>query len=190
MEQQDELQVNEHDVTVEQEEMESEEQSQISELTLLRQIVFGEAQADLEYQLETLRQEMQAGFEQLTQTLQQQMEQMQAALEDNVHQLEDRIAGVDQQYEEKTASLDDTTNKLADEIEMTDANSNKQDEALHKRLDKEVQQLSDEFTHKHNHTLDLLNQVKKELTSSKTDRKTLANLLASMASDLETEDHG
>lgn len=190
MEQQDELQVNEHDVTVEQEEMECEEQSQISELTLLRQIVFGEAQADLEYQLETLRQEMQAGFEQLTQTLQQQMEQMQAALEDNVHQLEDRIAGVDQQYEEKTASLDDTTNKLADEIEMTDANSNKQDEALHKRLDKEVQQLSDEFTHKHNHTLDLLNQVKKELTSSKTDRKTLANLLASMASDLETEDHG
>lgn len=190
MEQQDELQVSDNDAAVEQEEREAEELSQVSELAQLRHIVFGEAQADLEYQLDTLRQEMQAGFEQLTQALQQQMEQMQAALEDNVHQLDDRIAGVDQLYEEKTASLDDTTNKLADEIEMTDANSNQQDEALHKRLDKEVQQLSDEFTRKHNHTLELLNQVKKELTSSKTDRKTLAHLLSSMASDLETEDHG
>ena len=188
---QEELNVNESEADLESEceaELDSGEQ-QVTELEQLRQIVFGSAQAGLEQQLANLRQEMQDGFEQLSQELKQKMEQMQAMLEDNVHHLEDRIGAVDQHYEEKTAGLDSYANKISEELEMVDANGKQQDEELHKQLSEEVQRLTDEFTSKHNQTIELLEQVKKELNSSKTDRKTLANLLATMASNLETENY-
>lgn len=160
----------------------------ISELDQLRHIVFGNAKANLESSIVALQQEMREGFEQAANNLQQQMSDLQNSLQDNVHSLEDRIAWVDNQHEEKSAQLSAYADKLASEIEMNDAHSKQQDEELHKRLDNEIDQLTDKFTKQHDQTIELLNQVKKELNSSKTDRKTLARLLATVADNLETDD--
>lgn len=162
--------------------------SEPSELEQLRQIVFGQAQAGLENQMALLQQEMKAGFDRLSQHLQQQIAEIQGALQDHVNHLEDRIALVDSQHEEKSADLNAYADKLSAELETYDANSRHQSDELHKRLDGEIRQLTDKFTAQHDQTLELLSQVKSELNSSKTDRKTLAKLLAAMATNLETDE--
>ncbi|TDO99381.1 hypothetical protein [Marinomonas balearica] len=163
-------------------------ESAASELDQLRNIVFGAAKADLDERIRALQSEMRAGFEQATQSLHQQISNVQAALQESVNSLEDRIGQVDSHYDYKTSELTKNIETLAAEVESNDENNRQLDEALHKRIDEEIQQLTDQFTQKHNQTIDLLNQVKKELNSSKTDRKTLAKLLATVATNLETEE--
>lgn len=159
-----------------------------SELDQLRNIVFGSAKADLESNLAQLQHEMREGFAEAAKNLQQQVTNMQSALQDSVHSLEDRIAWVDNQHDEKSAELNAYADKLAAELEMNDTNSKQQDDELHKRLDNEIDQLTNKFTQQHDQTIELLNQVKKELNSSKTDRKTLARLLATVADNLDTDE--
>jgi ABC-type transporter Mla subunit MlaD len=77
--------------------------------------------------------------------------------------------------------------KLASELEMSDTSGKQDSDELHSRLDKEVQALTEKYDAKLAEALQKLNQVTQELGSSKTDRKTLAKLLATVASNLETD---
>ncbi|WP_375751442.1 hypothetical protein [Vibrio sp. HN007] len=164
------------------------EQETVSELDQLRSIVFGAAKADLDAHLVELQKEMRAGFDQAAQELREQVAEMQAALKDSVDSLDNRITWVDSQHDDKTADLSAYADKLASEIEMNDTSSKQQDDELQRRLEEEVQDLTDKFTRQHDQTIELLNQVKQELNTSKTDRKTLARLLATVASNLETDE--
>lgn len=160
----------------------------VSELDQLRNIVFGSAKADLDLRILELQSEVRSGFEQAAEMLKLQMSEMYSALQESVGSLEDRIGQVDSHYDYKTTEIDNNLEKLAEEVDANDAKHKQLDDDLHKRIDREIQTVTDQFTQKHNQTIDLLNQVKKELNSSKTDRKTLAKLLATVASNLETED--
>jgi ABC-type transporter Mla subunit MlaD len=71
---------------------------------------------------------------------------------------------------------------------MAEANNKQENHVLHVRLDKEIKMLTAKFTEQLNQALDKLTQVSSELNSSKTDRKTLAKLLATVASNLETDE--
>ena len=90
--------------------------------------------------------------------------------------------------EKKLAELADWTKQIEVEVETNDINNRQQDDEIRKELDSAIDQLTSQFTKKHQQTIDLLNQVKKDLNSSKTDRKTLAKLLASVANDLSTDE--
>lgn len=159
-----------------------------SELAQLRNIVFGAAKTELETEIQRLRQEMQASFELSAKKLQQEMSEMQTALEEHVNKLDQRITWVDDQHDDRSTKLNTYADKIASELEMNTANNQQQDEEIQKRLDNEIELLSNKFTKQHNQTIDLLNQVKKDLNTSKTDRKTLARLLATVASNLETDE--
>ncbi len=160
----------------------------VSELDQLRNIVFGSAKVDLDNRILELREEMRAGFDQATKELKQQVSELQSMLQSSVSTLEESIAQVDSHYEYKTSEIEQSAQKLDQEVEENNVSSKQGDDALHKRIDDEVRTLTDKHTQKHNQTIDLLNQMKQELNSSKTDRKTLAKLLATVASNLETED--
>lgn len=158
-----------------------------SELDQLRNIVFGSAKADLEARMYELQVEMQAGFEQAAKMLKSQMEDIHAALQESTSSLEDRIGQVDSHYDYKTSEIEKNSDKLSETIEVNNASGGQDVDGLHKRIDREVLDLTDRFTQKNDQTIDLLNQMKQELSSSKTDRKTLAKLLATVASNLEIE---
>ncbi|NQZ32630.1 MAG: hypothetical protein HRU06_15285 [Oceanospirillaceae bacterium] len=166
----------------------SQTQSSALELDQLRNIVFGAAKTDLEAQINKMRSDMQANFQSIAKSQQQQIEKMQAALEDNVNKLDERITEVDNTYENKTSQLTDDTNQLTTELETIDINSRQQDDEIRKKLEDETEQLTTYFTKQHHQTIELLNQVKKDLNSSKTDRKTLAKLLATVVSNLENDE--
>lgn len=159
-----------------------------SELAQLRNIVFGAAKTELETHIEQLRQEMQVSFDLSAQKQQQEMATMQTTLEEHVSKLEQRITWVDNQQDERSAKLNTYADQIACELEMNTANSQQQDEEIQKRLDNEIELLTNRFTEQHNQTINLLNQVKKDLNTSKTDRKTLARLLSTVASNLETDE--
>lgn len=158
-----------------------------SELDQLRDIVFGQAKSKLESQLDTLQKQMHQDFAKAEENLNRQMQQMQALLEDQVHKLEDKLALAEQHSDEKANELNGYADKIASELEMAEANAKQENDELHDRLDKELAKLSDKFTQQHKEAMAKLNQVAAELSSSKTDRKTLAKLLATVATNLETD---
>lgn len=162
-------------------------QTSNSELETLRSIVFGAAKSEIDERISQLEQAMLNSFAEAEKNLNKQVEKIQASLSQGIQTLEHQISSVDQQHDEKSGELKDYADKLASELEMTDASGKQDSDELHSRLDKEVQALTQKYDAKFAEALEKLNQVTQELGSTKTDRKTLAKLLATVASNLETD---
>ncbi|WJG09802.1 hypothetical protein [Aliiglaciecola sp. LCG003] len=166
----------------------SDQQGASSELDTLRQIVFGAAKADLEHRLTLIEQHMQANFQQVEQAMLENVKELQTSLSESFDRLTTHISSVDKHFEDKTAELQSSTEKLSSELEMSDTNGRQETDELHTRLDKEVAMLTAKYDARFTEALARLDQVTKELSSTKTDRKTLAKLLATMAINLETDE--
>jgi len=162
--------------------------SPTSELAHLRQIVFGDAQKDLEQKMTQLGQSLQSQLKQLEQQTTRQFNQLQSALEHHVQQLEDKLLNADKGQDSKANELFTLSKNLSSELEMAEAASKQENDELHKRIDHDLNALSNKFSEQLKQALAQLTQVSNELNSSKTDRKTLAKLLATVASNLETGD--
>lgn len=102
--------------------------------------------------------------------------------------LTEKVNSVDQHHEDKTSELQSYADKLSSELEMSDAAGKQDSDELYNRVDKEVAQLTEKYDARFAEVLERLDQVTKELSSTKTDRKTLAKLLATMAVNLETDE--
>lgn len=159
-----------------------------SELDQLRDIVFGAAKADIDSQLHALKNSMNDGFKKAEQALQSNMQIMQEKLDDGLKDLNALLRENDNRHEDKESELNAYADKLSSELEMADANNRQENDELHSRIDKEVSALTKKYDAKFAEALDKLNQVTHELSNSKTDRKTLAKLLATVATNLETDE--
>jgi hypothetical protein len=160
----------------------------LTELESLRHIVFGAAQSDIERRISLLEQHTEDSFNKMQLLLEKNTQSLQTAMGEGFKQLEDKLALADQGQDEKAAELNTYANKISSELEMAEANSKQENDELHDRLDKEIKTLTVKFTDQLNQALEKLTQVSSELNSSKTDRKTLAKLLATVASNLETDE--
>ena len=153
-----------------------ENQGSLSELDTLRNIVFGSAKAELELRLVQLEQSFNTQFE-----------NMQNSMDAHFEKLNEKINSVDHHHDEKNTELKSYAEKLSSELEMADSNGRQDTDELHNRVDKEVAALTERYEVGISQALEKLAQVSKELSSSKTDRKTLAKLLATMATNLEED---
>ncbi|MDO6694885.1 hypothetical protein Q4574_16425 [Aliiglaciecola sp. 3_MG-2023] len=159
-----------------------------SELATLRQIVFGAAQADIELRLSELEHKMLERFQQSDQQLSAKVNELNKSMQSGFDELQLRVNSMDKVYDDKTAELNAYANKLSSELEMSDNNGRQETDELHTRVDKEVAMLTEKYDARFAEALERLDQVTKELSSTKTDRKTLAKLLATMAVNLETDE--
>ncbi|MCF2949023.1 hypothetical protein L0668_12955 [Paraglaciecola aquimarina] len=157
-----------------------------SELDTLRQIVFGAAQDNIEKRINTLEQQTLSSFSKMEQLLEKNVKTIKAQMEDGFNNLEDKLALADQSQDKRATEINNYADQISSALEMAEANSKQENDELHERLNQEIKNLSSTFTEQLEQALAKLNQVSSELNSSKTDRKTLAKLLASVASDLET----
>ncbi len=160
----------------------------LTELESLRQIVFGAAKSDIEQRISALEQHTEDSFNKMQLTLEKNTQSLQTTMREGFNQLEDKLALASQGQDEKATELNTYADKISSELEMAEANSKQENDDLHDRLDKEIQTLTVKFTEQLNQALDKLTQVSNQLNSSKTDRKTLAKLLATVASNLETDE--
>lgn len=164
------------ETSIPEEQLSEEGQATLSELDTLRNIVFGTAKAKLEAQLA-----------QLEQSFNNQFQNMQQSMDTHFATINEKINSVDHHHDEKNAELKAFSEKLSSELEISDTNGHQQTDELHSRVDKEIAALTERYDEGISQVLGKLEQVTKELGSSKTDRKTLAKLLATMATNLEAD---
>jgi len=159
-----------------------------TELESLRHLVFGEAKSDIEQRISALEQHTEDSFKKMQLAIEKNTQSLQTTMREGFNQLEDKLAIADQGQDAKAAELNTYADKISSELEMAEANSKQENDDLHHRLDKEIQTLTVKFTEQLNQALEKLTQVSSELNSTKTDRKTLAKLLATVASNLDTDE--
>ncbi|MEP0176675.1 MAG: hypothetical protein ABJH28_17235 [Paraglaciecola sp.] len=160
----------------------------VSELDSLRNIVFGAAKSEIEQRISALEQQTLDSFKKMELLIEKNAKSLNASMQDGFNQLEDKLALADQGQEQKSAELNAYADKISSELEMAETSSKQETDELHKRIDTEVNELTIKFNHQLEEALAKLTQVSSELNSTKTDRKTLAKLLATVASNLETGD--
>lgn len=158
-----------------------------AELSALRDILFGQAQQQIRQRLAEIEQTMLDKFEAINHSIDKQFTELQNKIEQTNRHHDAQLATFNSTHEDAEASLKAFADKLASDIEMTDTNSRQEADEIHKRIEQELQSLTEKYDRKFIETLAKLDSVTTELSSSKTDRKTLAHLLATMAVNLETD---
>lgn len=158
-----------------------------NELNQLRQIVFGEAQKDLIAQIATLRSDMEQAIESQTKMFTATYNKMQESTEKQFLEIEHRIQHIDQTHDNNEVDLQKEISQLASEHEIFATATQQDFKNIELSLNNESSALSNNFNERIEQLKTHLEDVSKELSSSKTDRKTLARLLATMATNLEDE---
>ena len=98
-----------------------------------------------------------------------------------------RKQNFDKTHDEHEASLQKDLTTLASEHEILATATQQDFKSMEQSLDSESNSLENNFNEQLEQLKTHLEHVSKELSSSKTDRKTLAKLLATMATNLEND---
>jgi acetyl-CoA carboxylase alpha subunit len=167
--------------------VESASNDAFGELEQLRLIVFGQAKAELETKIELLQEKLSADISDMSKQFSNNMNDLHQNMDTQFKAISAAIADVDSSREADKAALDDADSLLSSQLEMAE-NAGKDDaDQIHKRIDEEVSKLETTVDTSMQNILEQLERVTNDLTSSKTDRKTLAQLLATMANNLDAD---
>lgn len=162
--------------------------SDSQELAQLRNLMFGAAKQQLEQRIDDLEKSMHQAFSDLEKRQAEQTSAIQQTIRETSEKLTHDLQAVDDAQNQRSEQLNTYADRLSSEIEMAETTHKEDTEQLHSRLDAEVRQLTESFNQQYAHAMEKLEQVTQELSSSKTDRKTLAHLLSAMAVNLESDD--
>jgi hypothetical protein len=159
----------------------------IGELDQLRQIVFGDAQQQLITQLTTLRSDMEHAINEQDKKFSIRLDKMQIDISQQLDNLEKQLNFVDKRHDDNEEGMQKEHTNLAAEYEMFTVTTQQDFKDIEQSLNSESTLLSNGFNEQLEQLKNHLEAVSKELSSSKTDRKTLAKLLATMATNLEDD---
>lgn len=159
----------------------------VTELEQLRQIIFGDAQQQLITQITTMRHELETALQTQEQSFSKRLSEMRENIEQQFSNIDQRIIFLDKTHDDHEASLQKDLTSLASEHEILATTTQQDFKNLEQSLDSESNALASNFHEQLEQLKAHLEGVSKELSSSKTDRKTLAKLLATMATNLEDD---
>lgn len=163
------------------------ETTDASELGQLREILFGQSNRDFQHQLDQLSARVDQHIQQLSGRLDEQVKQLNSTIDARFDTLSKQLAEDSHQHQQSQNELKTLHDTLKAELEIAEASAHDETDKLDSRLKKEMDELESLFNQRHQALLERLQQVTAELSASKTDRKTLANLLSTMASNLATD---
>jgi hypothetical protein len=161
--------------------------SQTDELTQLREILFGKTTRAFRADLSALETRVEDSFTKLNKRLDVQFADIRKTIDERVTSLGEQLASANENHGNVQAHLQNTTDKLQSELEIAETSAKNDNDALEAHVVKELESLDSLFSKRHQELLAKLQQVTSELSESKTDRKTLANLLSTMATNLATD---
>lgn len=159
----------------------------ISELEQLRKIVFGDAQQQLITQITTMHSDIERTLSTQEQSFSERLTMMQENIEQQLSSMAHQIQFLDKTHDEHEASLHKDLTNLSSDHEMFATTTQQDFKNMEQSLDSESHSLASNFNEQLKQLQTHLENVSKELSSSKTDRKTLAKLLATMATNLEDD---
>lgn len=167
---------------------EPQDESPINELDQLRQIVFGVAEQQLKKQIALTRSDLEQALNTQNISITNRLDKMQENFTQQFADVEQRIQHLDKTHDENELVIQKDLASLASEHEMFATATQQDFKAMEQALDSGSQTLSHNFNEQLEQLKTHLESVSKELSSSKTDRKTLAKLLATMATNLEDDE--
>ena len=159
----------------------------LGELDQLRKIVFGDAQQALLLLISTLRSDMEQAFTEHEHKFSSRLDLMTKNFNQQVEDLGQKLNYIDKTHDDNEANLQKEHDSLVSEHEMFAAATQQDFKNIEESLNSESTSLSSNFNEQLQELKNHLEGVSKELSSSKTDRKTLARLLATMATNLEDD---
>jgi hypothetical protein len=154
--------------------------AQVNELDQLRQIVFGAAEQQLKQQIASTRSDLEHALSKQNSSFNDRLTQMQESI--------NQLQLADKSHDDNEASIEKNLASLSSEHEMFASTTLQDFKNIEQALDNESQSLTRNFNDQLEQLKTHLESVSKELSSSKTDRKTLAKLLATMATNLEDDE--
>ena len=159
----------------------------VTELEQLRQLIFGDAQQQLITQITTMRHELEKALQTQEQSFSERLSKMKDNMEQQFSNIDQRILFLDKTHDEHEANLQKDLTHLTSEHEMFVSVTQQDFKNMEQSLDSESNSLASNFHEQLEQLKAHLDDVSKDLSSSKTDRKTLAKLLATMATNLEDD---
>ena len=167
---------------------EPQEESSIDELDQLRQIVFGVAEQQLKKQIALTRSDLEQALHIQSVSFTNRLDKMQENINQQFADVEQKMQHLDKTHDENEVVIQKDLASLASEHEMFATSTQQDFKSMEQALDSGSQTLSRNFNEQLEQLKTHLESVSKELSSSKTDRKTLAKLLATMATNLEDDE--
>ncbi|NRD74213.1 hypothetical protein HQQ94_13400 [Shewanella sp. VB17] len=161
--------------------------SSLGELDQLRKIVFGDAQQQLIAKLTKLRSDTEQAQDTQDKKFSLCIDKMQRDFIYKLEELDKRINAVDKMHDDNEADIQKNHENLTCEHEMFAAATREDFKNIDQSLHNESDTLSKTFNDQLEQLKKHLEDVSKDLRFSKTDRKTLAQLLATMAINLEDD---
>lgn len=161
--------------------------TQVNELDQLRQIVFGAAEQQLKQQISSTRSDIEHALSKQNSSFNDRLAHMQESINQRFSNLEQQLQLADKSHDDNEIKLEKNLASLSSEHEMFASATQQDFKNIEQALDNESQSLTRNFNDQLEQLKTHLESVSNELTSSKTDRKTLAKLLATMATNLEDD---
>jgi thymidylate synthase len=158
------------------------------DLQQLKQILFGSAQSQLEKSIEDLSQRFDKRCLSIEKKMADNHKAMQQALASGIESLTDKLNNADQGQTEELNHVNDFAKQTSSELEMYETATRQEFDDTNTRFEQEIAALTRKFNEQHKKAMQQLSSVSHELHNSKTDRKTLAKLLATMATNLEDDE--
>lgn len=155
----------------------------LGELEQLRAIIFGQAQQELTQRISSLEDSFNSQINVLTTTIENHF----AHFTQNIDALRTDINQQLAQQDSNHVELSKVTESLASSLEMAEATAKSDTDGLEAHIVKELERLDAQIAARFTLLEERFSSVSSELSSSKTDRKTLADLLAGMATQLATD---
>jgi hypothetical protein len=160
----------------------------IDELAQLRTIVFGAAEHKLSEQITTLRTDMEQSITSLEHCLTKKITEFQHSADLKFTEIEDRLSFIDKTHDNNEENIQKSLDNLFSEHDLFDSATQQDLNEMSQSLGNVSHNLTLNFDLQLKELKTHLEKVSKELSSSKTDRKTLAKLLATMATNLEDDE--
>lgn len=157
------------------------------ELAQLREILFGQTNRAFRADLSALESRVNDSFTKLNTHLDSQFNDIRKLIDQQITELSNQLASANNNNSNVQEQLQHTTDKLQSELEIAETAAKNDNDTLEAHVVKELESLDNLFSKRHQELLEKLQQVTSELSESKTDRKTLANLLSTMATNLATD---
>ena len=163
------------------------EPSPIDELSQLRAIVFGAAEHKLIEQITKLRSDMEQSLSSLDQRLSNKISELQQSVDLKFTEIDRKLSSIDTAHDDNEAGIQKSLDNLYSEHELFASATQQDFKEINQSIDNESNMLTLNFDQQLKELKTHLEKVSNELSSSKTDRKTLAKLLATMATNLEDD---
>jgi len=157
------------------------------QLYKIRELLFGEQLRDIETAIKSLGDKLSISLHVVNGNLQSEIKQLNHDLEHKITQLNHQQIDINNQHNSTEKLIEDSLSALSSEFHTYQQSDDEHQKSTETHLIDMVEKLSQELNKKHIEAMEKLNVSANELKNNKADRKTLADLLSTMASNLENK---